>query len=70
MDTADIHMDWMGSFLSIVKVIFPSICHFSNHRLLKQSIFFQGFMFIISVVVMVTWVCTNVTTYQIVELNM
>ena len=26
-------------------------------------------MFIISVV-MVTWVCTNVTTYQIVELNM
>lgn len=27
-------------------------------------------MFIISVVVMVTWVCTNVTTYQIVELNM
>lgn len=27
-------------------------------------------MFIISVVVMVTWVCTNVTTYQTVQLNM
>lgn len=27
-------------------------------------------MFIISVLVMVTWVCTNVAAYQIVQLNM